>query len=254
MIASKMYVSLLTDLKSANKLLKAKVKKGLRDDDVDIDARAADLLQQLGALREMATLTSATLLGDAKVRAVRVLSGLTVGYVADALVGPSDLACFKQHVVMLTMLAQSAEDEVPQTLKTIQSIQLGVNVEGDGEEGTLAALLRDCYKPTAAATPAGLESMFANTRIGDIAKEIAGEIDVSSFGTNPEAFSLQGLMGSNSPIASIVSTVGSKIQSKIASGELKQEDLLSEAMGMLKFVSPDMLSMFAGAAAAPAKK
>jgi hypothetical protein len=249
-IASKMYVSLLTDLKAANKLLKAKVKKGMRDDAVDIDERAADLLRQLAALRHVPSLTSATLLSDDAVRGVRVLPGLSVGYIADALTTPSDLACFKQHVATLTTLAQAPPDGVEATLKAIQSAQLGEAVD-DG-----FALLRECYAaplPSPASAPGGLEGLFANTRIGDIAKEIAGEIDVSALASNPDAFSLQGLMGSNSPIAGIVSTVGSKIQSKIASGELKQEELLSEAMGMLKFVSPEMLSMFASVAApAPA--
>lgn len=75
-----------------------------------------------------------------------------------------------------------------------------------------------------------------NSKIGGLAKEISGEIDVSKLPMdNPmEMFNFANLTDGNSMLGSIVSKVGAKIQTKLASGELKQEELLGEAMSLLK--------------------
>lgn len=252
-VNSKMFMNFVCDLKKCSKLLKAKVKKDLRNEDLDVDDMAKQLLQQLKAVHGNGVFDKADFLRDEELRKVRILPHMTVGYVADALSDGVNTRCLQQHIVMLTMMAVNA-DNVTEALQTVQECQNQTYAGND----KLAKVLCGLYDvEQAAPLPiAQLESMFANTRIGDLAKEIAGEIDVSSLAkldtANPASmFSLQSLTDSNSPLASIVSSVGSKIQTKLSNGELKHEELLSEAMGMLQFVSPQMLSMFGNPGAAP---
>ena len=83
----------------------------------------------------------------------------------------------------------------------------------------------------------GLMKSLENSKIADMASEISRELDLSAMSQsdNPMDFlGLDKLADGNSVLGSIVSKVGSKIQGKLASGELKQEELLSEAVGFLK--------------------
>jgi len=81
----------------------------------------------------------------------------------------------------------------------------------------------------------GLE-FLNNTKIGELAKEISSSIDMSKFsGVNPEEMlDMNQLMsGSNNVLGEIIQTVGSKITQKIQTGELNQDVLMSEALGMM---------------------
>jgi hypothetical protein len=107
---------------------------------------------------------------------------------------------------------------------------------GDGEQSAEAAVA------------AALEG----SKLADLAAEIAAEIDPEkmsqlgdklaaggagdpSAGASPLAgLNFADLTDSNSVFGSIVSKVGSKIQGKLASGELRHEELLGEAVNLLK--------------------
>ena len=81
----------------------------------------------------------------------------------------------------------------------------------------------------------GLE-FLNNTKIGELAKEISSSIDMSKLsGINPEEMlDMNQLMsGSNNVLGDIIQTVGSKITQKIQTGELNQDVLMSEALGMM---------------------
>jgi hypothetical protein len=78
--------------------------------------------------------------------------------------------------------------------------------------------------------------ILTNTKIGALAQEISKDIDISSLNIQkPEdILNVGNMFNGNSPISDIIGKVGTKIHEKISSGELKQEDLMSEALGMLK--------------------
>ena len=83
----------------------------------------------------------------------------------------------------------------------------------------------------------GLMKSLENSKIAGMASEISQELDLTKLGNldNPmDALGFDKLNDGNSILGDIVSKVGSKIQGKLANGELKQEELLSEAMGFLK--------------------
>lgn len=78
-----------------------------------------------------------------------------------------------------------------------------------------------------------------NSKIADLAKEISKEIDISSLSIEkPEDVAkLMDFSGSNNFLGNIVSKVSNKLTEKISSGEIKQEDLLSEAMSMMSMLN-----------------
>jgi hypothetical protein len=103
----------------------------------------------------------------------------------------------------------------------------------------LKSVLKQLVDINISATPktddANPFSMFDNTTIGDLAKEISSEIDISQLNIqNPEQLlDFSNLGSSNNILGNIVSKVSNKIQNKISSGELNQQDLMSEAMSFL---------------------
>lgn len=77
-----------------------------------------------------------------------------------------------------------------------------------------------------------------NTKIGNLAKEISETIDVSKLNIeNPEELlNVENIFnggGSNNVIGDIIKTVGDQISLKIQNGELNQEELMKEALGMM---------------------
>jgi len=88
-----------------------------------------------------------------------------------------------------------------------------------------------------------LDSMFSGSKIGELAKEMSEELDMSSLQNieNPEqlldmnnimkAFSGEG--GGDNPIGEIIKKVGEKLASKIAAGDISQEELVADSMKMM---------------------
>jgi hypothetical protein len=87
--------------------------------------------------------------------------------------------------------------------------------------------------------PAEFLESIENSKIANLAKEISKEIDMSSFNIESPAdvAKLMDFSGSNNFLGNIVSKVSTKLTEKISSGEIKQEDLLSEAMSMMNMLN-----------------
>lgn len=74
-------------------------------------------------------------------------------------------------------------------------------------------------------------SFVENSKIGRLAKEISEELDFSSISNMSDISKF--MDPNNNFIGDIVSKVGTKIHNKLSSGDIKQEDLLSEAFGLM---------------------
>ncbi len=76
---------------------------------------------------------------------------------------------------------------------------------------------------------------FGNSKICEIAKEVSQKIDVSQLKVdNPtDVFNMLNFSSSNNVLGNIVQQVTSTIQDKMTNGDLKQEDLIQEAMSMM---------------------
>lgn len=76
-----------------------------------------------------------------------------------------------------------------------------------------------------------------NTKLGSLAQEISNEIDLTGIENPADLLNFSNLTSGNNVIGNIVSKVGSKIQQKLGNGELKQEDLISEAVSMMSMMN-----------------
>ena len=103
----------------------------------------------------------------------------------------------------------------------------------------LATKMPKVEAPTegSAAGASSSDDFFETSKIGKLAKEISSNIDVSSLNVkNPaDLLNVQNLLSGdgNNGLASIIQQVGSTITSKIQSGELKQEELIADAMSLV---------------------
>ena len=108
--------------------------------------------------------------------------------------------------------------------------------------GLLAGLFELCVVKVTSKDdniPEGLRNVFTtiqDSKIGNIAKEIAEEIDFTGIDVaKPEQWlDLANMTNPNSLLGNIVGKLGSKITAKMSSGELKQEDILADAMSLMK--------------------
>ena len=70
-----------------------------------------------------------------------------------------------------------------------------------------------------------------------LAQELSKEIDLTGIENPADLLNFSNLTSGNNVIGNIVSKVGSKIQQKLGTGELKQEDLISEAINMMSMMN-----------------
>ena len=95
-----------------------------------------------------------------------------------------------------------------------------------------------------------MKNLFEGGIISDIAKELTGELDLNNLNIGEpknmnEAFNniMGGGQGGNNNFFNLINKVGEKIQNKVQSGEINQNDLMNEAtkmMGGLK--NPDKMA------------
>ena len=107
-------------------------------------------------------------------------------------------------------------------------------------DSSLCAMKTEEPEPSASASAFdGFENAFdflSNSKIGELAKEISQEIDVTNINVDkPEdLLDMDSLLsGKNQVLGDIIGKVSNRISTKIQSGEVKQEDLLKEAMEMM---------------------
>jgi hypothetical protein len=75
-----------------------------------------------------------------------------------------------------------------------------------------------------------------NSKIGELAKEISEDIDISSLNVEkPEdLLNIDDIFsGKNNMLGDIINKVGSRITNKIQSGQIKQDELMNEAFSMM---------------------
>lgn len=140
-----------------------------------------------------------------------------------------------------------SETLVSNVLEVLSRVQAGdapdEALDGIMEDDVVAVLerLADVTAEMAADRPApeldDVMKSLESSKIADLAKEISSEIDMSKIASmeNPmDLLNFSNMTDSNSVLGNIVSKVGSKIQSKLANGEMRHDELLSDAVSLLK--------------------
>ena len=88
--------------------------------------------------------------------------------------------------------------------------------------------------------------MFKDTKIGNLAKEIAEDIDMSAFDmsdisdmNSPDVSSIMQKLVGGGGLKNLVQTVASKLKTKMESGDVNQEELIGEVHTMMEKMKKD---------------
>lgn len=264
---NKFYSSLIKDLKASNDGVKSIIKKNYKI----IDKLSEDYIvfynEQFGNV--LSILTADTIDNDL-LNDKFIVKGVTIKSVIDTITNDTDRKVFWNYVYILTSLllikrefdsvSEEESEQTEQLFDKVLSILSKVQ-SGDDYQLILDEILDDDIKillskidnfhaqkeipetsigegeeTTNDNNPFG---KMENSMICNLAKEISNEIDVSNLKVDkPEdILKLMDFTASNNIVGDIIKKVSSKIHDKISSGELKQEDLFSEAMSMMSMMN-----------------
>ena len=92
------------------------------------------------------------------------------------------------------------------------------------------------------------EEKFMNSSIGNLAKEISQDLDLSDLQNleSPDDLMKAFMNGGSGGLGSIIQKVSSKLQTKLASGDLNEEALMKDATQMMGMLNPALQSMGLG--------
>jgi hypothetical protein len=196
----------------------------------DISASATDA----GATATGATATDWFLADD--VKDVCIYKGITVSSIRRLV--NDDYMCHHFFSVFYLFLNELSDDDVKVYLSVLQDTknEIGLDVITNEAHRKLIARLNELktkkQKDTTGFNMSGME----DTMLGKLAKEILEDVDVEklqkSIGDNGDI--LKAIGDPDSGFSELISNVSRKMANKISTGELKQENLLQDA---IKFAS-----------------
>lgn len=153
-------------------------------------------------------------------------------------------ALFMKIVIVLSKLqhGESVENEIADILDDdVRTLVSKVKVSSFGVESEDVKAAAEEAMATEDGEDKSSEFMrnIDNSKIGELAREISKDIDISKMNIEkPEDIGkLLDFSGSNSFLGDIVGKVSSKLTEKIANGDIKQEELMSEAMSMMSMLN-----------------
>lgn len=206
---------------------------------------------------------------------VKLISELTIGDIGEAVTDPKIAAYYLYILVLYSDLYNMTDDEDRDVLfetytKAISTIQKEEQLDLDNIYDTnikkLLQQIEVVSQPSISPEPSDASpafdptEMLQNTKIGALAQEIAKEVDVSNINVDrpEELLNPANLFSGNSPLGDIIGKVGSKIHDKISKGELRHDELMTEAFSMLKMFNgaggnPMMAEMMKNMASGKAK-
>jgi hypothetical protein len=236
---NKFYLNFLNDIKSYNDEFKKCVKSNFKVFDKTAVAHIESFRSNAAAAES----------DDG----VELLPGLSYGDIMLGADSEKTANVLQSYFYIFKALAHIYDDSDDSSLEVIlgiiQKIKAGEDVASDIEvvmDDDLRGFLIDLERvlsSTADESQPSVEDtmkMFENSMIGNLAKEISEEINVKDLNVeNPaELLNFESLVsGSNNVLGNIVSKVSTKIQSKIANGELNQTDLIGEAMNLITMLN-----------------
>jgi hypothetical protein len=208
----------------------------------DISPSATDA----GATATGATATDWFLADD--VKDVCIYKGITVSSIRRLV--NDDYMCHHFFTVFYLFLNELSDDDVKVYLSVLQDTknEIGLDVITNEAHRKLIARLNELktkkQKDTTGFNMSGME----DTMLGKLAKEILEDVDVEklqkSIGDNGDI--LKAIGDPDSGFSELISNVSRKMANKISTGELKQENLLQDA---IKFASAMPGGIFGNAGA-----
>lgn len=243
---NKFFYDLVKDVKRVSQPLKGELKKRYKIIDCQCSENMACFDEQMNEplFQKVVNLPETELFADADMLKFSIFKQITI----EKMQAELDFgAPFKWYVYVLTLFHYMHKPDMSDKLylivmECIRKIQAKERYIEESKEildddiKMLLEKLEAVYSAVEEPSESGLKfdpKMLENSTIGSLAKEIASELDLSNLKVErPE--DLLNMGGDNNMIGSIVGKIGSKVNAKLESGELKHEDLLGEAMGLLK--------------------
>ena len=180
-----------------------------------------------------------SLIHETKLKDWDLLNELTLAQITK-LVSDDNYGIVSNYVYMLYLFAHLYKDTELSEDQLDDIFKSSLKVLGNPDECIVEVIDDDIQNiwnnMTAYKTKVESFDMFENSKIGQLAKEITEEIDIDSI--NPEdLMNMNNLFGdqSGSPniLGDVISKVGASIGKKIQNGDIKQDDLIKDAMSML---------------------
>ena len=257
-VFNKFFSSFLKDLKEVNDDLRKKVKQSYKVIDKTSGDYCSLFVEQV--IPHMQEVTEGNLLLDKQ-----VCKEITMNDIFTAVKDKEDEEkIMKNYVYTLMMFAymSTLEDEnelLSQVLKVIGFIQEGdmesykTEIEDIIDDDIKAILVKISECGVKSKTPVNMDdanSIFGalgNSKIANLAKEISQDIDVSSLrAENPEDMikNMLNFSSSNNVLGNIIQKVSSTLNNKISNGDIRQDELLGEAMSMMNMFGGDGANSF----------
>lgn len=247
-VFNKILLSFLKDIRKKD----GEVKQTLRENYKIFDKRSEEYItfvrDQIGDEHLKAIQECEDLFECECVLKMCIFRGVSVGDIFDKVVGDSseDSRIVKLYVYMLLTILYF--DQVPmednersllltKTFRTMNGEKLDMEEILDETITKIMGRMEALRAPSSrdgqsSELEGGLEFM-RNTKIGELAEEITKTIDLGDLCKEDMLSPEKLFAGDNNVLSGIIQSVGSTIQSKLDKGELNQEELLTEAMGMM---------------------
>lgn len=200
------------------------------------------------------------------VKGFAVIKNVTIGAVIDVL-GLDNVVTLKSYIYNLTLMkvlydfmnkdgvddddAEAMFNHVMLVLKKIQKREDVITSLDDIYDDEIKILLQhidavtaECPEEEPTDNEGGMDGnippipQLEGTKIGNMAKEISEELDMSNIKIEKPEDVMKLITGD--ALGNIIGKVGSKIQEKISTGEVKREELMSEAFNMMGMLNNPM--------------
>jgi hypothetical protein len=267
-VFNKIFLSLIKEVKSKNDEIKHTLKQHYKVFDKQSSEYIVFFVNNINENINRVLFSNDDILDNVEVLNMLIFENITINDLVIKVVKDNvhDRNTLKYYVYLLMLLSYIYKLEIDnekkkillETVLNIISVFDTDNVEKDDVEGLMEDIIDDDIKTVLwkiydnkeylknvvsnedIEDNNGLPNLdfMKNTKIGNLAKEISESIDVSKLNLeNPEELlNVENIFnggGSNNVIGDIIKTVGDQISSKIQNGELNQEELMSEALGMM---------------------
>jgi hypothetical protein len=252
---NKFFSSFLKEFKDCNEDIKRAVKQNYKV----IDKMTNEYILHFGdnLYNEMKAFTKYPV-EYAEFEGKELAKDMSVGFVVQKLTSEGEKAVFWNYMSIFMVLCHlhkmDEECDVALFEKVVKVIGACTGGDKAAYEAEIADILDDdikgllstvsatCALRSEATKSSDIPDMFAgmaDSKICNLAKEISSEIDLSSMDIKEPADLMKMLdfSGNNNFLGNMISKVSTKLNEKITSGDIKQEDLVTEAMSMMNMLN-----------------
>jgi hypothetical protein len=176
------------------------------------------------------------------VKEIKIFKDISIADISKLL--RDNFLCHHYLSVFFIYKNELTDDTSAAILKILQSFDDNFELNDNEDFKKIIARLI-IMKSDKVKSDSGFDAMdnLKDTTIGKIAKEIIQDVDINKLKqtlNNNDGDIFKALASEESGLSELFSSVGSKVSSKISSGELNQEAIMQDAMKFASMISPGM--------------